>query len=185
MAQLGFYFDMNHCSGCKCCAVACKETKDLNVGYNYRKVTNYEGGSFPAVWAASLSLACNHCAAPACIAVCPVEAIIKDDETGLVHIDKELCIGCQSCVTGCPYGVPVFFPDEAKADKCDGCPNFLALDEKPACVAACSTRCLRFGDLAELEQEYGSTNPVKDLSVLPSSSMTEPSLRITPKKEMA
>jgi anaerobic dimethyl sulfoxide reductase subunit B (iron-sulfur subunit) len=119
------------------------------------------------------------------MAVCPVEAITKSSDTGLVSIDQELCIGCQSCVSGCPYGVPVFFSDVAKANKCDGCPNFLALDEQPACVAACSTRCLRFGDVTELEREYGGTNPVKDLSVLPDSAQTLPSLLITPKKEIA
>jgi anaerobic dimethyl sulfoxide reductase subunit B (iron-sulfur subunit) len=184
MAQLGFYFDMNKCTGCKCCVLSCKEKQDLEVGYNYRKVSYYEGGTFPQVWAATLSMGCNHCAMPACFAACSVEAISKDGETGLVEIDKELCIGCEACVTACPYGVPVFFPDELIAGKCDGCRDLLDQGEKPACVAGCSTRCLDFGELEDLEQQYGSVNLVKDVSGLPDSSMTDPSLLIAPKKEL-
>jgi anaerobic dimethyl sulfoxide reductase subunit B (iron-sulfur subunit) len=184
MAQMGFYFDQQICSGCRCCQLACKDVKDLEVGYFYRRVTDYEGGVFPEVWAASLSMACNHCTAPACITVCSVSAITKDVDTGLVTIDEELCIGCEACVTGCPYNHPSYNPDTNKASKCDACLNFLAVDEQPACVAACSTRSLRFGDIAELEQTYGPTGLVKDLSVLPSSSQTAPNLLITPKPEM-
>ena len=70
MGQFGFYFDMNKCSGCKCCMVACMDENNSEPGYQLRKVTAFEGGVFPAVWAASLSIACNHCAKPACVENC-------------------------------------------------------------------------------------------------------------------
>jgi anaerobic dimethyl sulfoxide reductase subunit B (iron-sulfur subunit) len=184
MAQQGFFFDMNICSGCKCCFVACKETKDLGVGFNFRKVTDYEGGKFPAVWTASLSMGCNHCATPACMAVCPVSAIVKNEENGLVNIDKALCINCKTCITACPYGAPVELTAENTVSKCDGCASFLALGEKPACVAACSTRALDFGDIAELETKYANKSPVKDISVIPDSVMTQPNYLIAPKPQI-
>jgi anaerobic dimethyl sulfoxide reductase subunit B (iron-sulfur subunit) len=184
MAQMGFYFDMTICSGCKCCQIACKDVKDLAVGYLYRRATDYEGGTFPNVWAATLSMACNHCESPACMAVCPVEAIVKNDEDGLVAIDAELCIGCQSCVTACPYEAPSYNPETNKVSKCDGCLNFLEMDEKPACVAACSSRCLYFGELSELEATYGSAGLVRDLTILPDSAMTGPNFLIKTKQEL-
>ena len=185
MAQYGFYFDMTKCTSCKACVLACSELHDLGVGYNFRKVTNYEGGTFPAVWTAGLSMACNHCAIPACFAVCAVGAIDKDAETGLVTIDTEICIGCRLCEPACPYEVPVFIPDAGIADKCDGCKAYVNEGEKPVCVLGCSTRCLDFGDMDELQQTYGSANLVKDIGNLPDSSTTNPSILIRPRAEMA
>jgi anaerobic dimethyl sulfoxide reductase subunit B (iron-sulfur subunit) len=184
MAQNGFYIDMTKCSACKTCVIACKDVNDLTVGYNYRHVDELEGGTFPAMWASSISLACNHCATPACMAVCPVGAIVKEADTGLVVIDTETCTGCQSCVTACPYQVPVYFPDKNKADKCHGCRGLLAEGEKPACVAACSTRCLDFGDLDELRAKYSGQDLTNALTVLPDPSMTMPSLLVNPKTQV-
>ncbi len=183
MAQMGFYFDQRVCSGCKCCQTACKDVKDLSVGYFYRRATDYEGGKFPNVWAATITMSCNHCTTPACREVCPVEAITKSEEDGLVTINTDLCIGCQTCVTACPYSAPCYHPDTNTVGKCDGCLNMLAVDEQPACVAACQSRCLFFGEISELEAKYGA-NAVKDLTELPDSSMTGPNFLITPKPEM-
>ena len=32
-----------------------------------------------------------------------VESIERDEETGIVSVDSELCIGCESCIKACPY----------------------------------------------------------------------------------
>jgi anaerobic dimethyl sulfoxide reductase subunit B (iron-sulfur subunit) len=163
------------------------DVKDLEVGIHYREVTNYEGGTFPAVWAASLSLACNHCEQPQCAVVCPVAAISKDEETGLVIQDQKMCIVCERCVRHCPYGEPKYVPSLMLVGKCDGCIAFVSKGELPACVAACSTRCLKFGELDELRQTYGEVGGIgltSDLSVLPDSSETIPSLLITAKPQM-
>ena len=52
MAQYAFHFDSNKCTGCKTCQVACKETYKLPVNNLYRKVLNYQGGT----WELNLSL---------------------------------------------------------------------------------------------------------------------------------
>ena len=121
MAQMAFYFNMNDCTGCKCCEVACKDKNELPIGTFFRRTTDYEGGLFPAVWSATLTNGCNQCDNPACVAACPVGAIVKESKYGAVVQDHEACIGCQACVEACPYGQPVYFADEGKTRKCDSC----------------------------------------------------------------
>lgn len=184
MTQLGFYIDTNSCSGCRCCQVACKDRNDLPVGVFFRKVSDYEGGVFPNTWAASLSLACNHCECPQCAKNCPVAAITKCEDTGLVIQDREMCIGCGKCVLACPYGAPAYDPLRDVMEKCDGCLAMVEEGKLPACVATCSTRCLRFGDIEELAEIFADERLTKDLSFLSDSSITNPSILILPKAEM-
>ncbi len=47
-----------------------------------------------------------------CIKVCPVDAIIHDED-GCVWVDKELCISCGKCIDICPTGVMKLIPHEA------------------------------------------------------------------------
>ena len=158
MTQYGFYFDSTRCTGCKTCEMACKDYKDLPATIAFRKVYDYEGGSWTDAgdgiyttdtFAYHVSLACNHCAMPACMAKCPSGAIEKDGKTGLVHIDQEKCTGVGACVTSCPYNVPVL-DDAKKAQKCDGCADRVAEGLNPICVDACPVRALEWGDIEEL-----------------------------------
>ena len=82
--MVAFYFDMSRCVGCHACQVACRDRNGLyNPGEIFLKVDTYEGGKFPTPWFFPLSIACNHCAKPACVAICPTGAMYKDEETGL------------------------------------------------------------------------------------------------------
>lgn len=184
MGQLGFYFDMTACTGCKCCQVACKDVNDLPVGRFFRRAIDYEGGTFPDVWAATLSMGCNHCSDAPCVANCPTTAMRKDPECGLVIQDHEACIGCRMCEWVCPYGAPSWDEKERKIGKCDGCKEkFLDQNMEPACVGACSTRALHFGDIDELRARY-DPNATSDLSILPSSEMSHPNYIVTPKEAL-
>lgn len=180
MGNLGFYFDQRHCSGCRTCQIACKDVNDLDVGVLFRKVTTYECGSFPHPSLVHSSLACNHCANPACVANCPTGAMYKDDESGLVLHDAALCIGCQTCVQSCPYGAPAFVESKGIVQKCDTCRKLRVNGEEPACVASCVMRCLHFGDLDELKKTYGEEGTVNELPYLPAPD-TDPSLVIMPR----
>ncbi len=68
-----------------------------------------------------VSLACNHCSSPACVANCPTGAMQKDEETGIVWTDHDVCIGCKTCETACPYGAPTYGEEEGYMLKCDMC----------------------------------------------------------------
>jgi anaerobic dimethyl sulfoxide reductase subunit B (iron-sulfur subunit) len=181
---IGFYFDATNCTECKTCQIACKDIKNLPTDINYRKVTSYEGGTYPTPWVYFISMACNHCDLPACLAVCPVNAIIKEDD-GTVVIDTSACIGCKSCITACPYGAPKFREELGIVDKCDACKEYRDKGENPACVDACPLRALYFGEVEELSAKYGAgATLTSDAAPLPSSDQTSPNLLIKPAPEM-
>ena len=91
--QLGFYFDQTRCTGCCTCVVACKDWHDVPAGpASWRRVITIEEGDFPNLFVAFLTTSCCHCDQPACISVCPVQAIYKGE--GQVLIDYKRCINC-------------------------------------------------------------------------------------------
>lgn len=182
MGQMAFFQNTNECTGCRCCQVACKDKNDLEIGFFFREVADFEGDLFPDVWTASLSMSCNHCDSPACMANCSQGAITKEDKYGFVLLDADKCSGCQTCVEACPYGAPVFFPEENKVRKCDGCIGWIENGMQPACVGACSTRCLKFGEVEALAAEY--PDAVRELSVIPEASKTNPNFLIMPKPQL-
>jgi anaerobic dimethyl sulfoxide reductase subunit B (iron-sulfur subunit) len=172
MAQLGFYYDSDRCTSCKSCIAACKDKNNTFLGVKYRSVvdfctgtweksgTNYEPNNV-AVYAMSYS--CMHCAVPACIAVCPVAAIIKRESDGVVFIEESLCIACGACITACPYSAPRTNQEKATVGKCDFCRSRIDNGENPACVDACLMRCIDWGDYAELQTKYGAPVTVPPL----------------------
>lgn len=177
MTQLGFYFDMARCSGCKTCQVVCKEVNELPVGVLYRRVDSYEIGKFPAVAAFNYSSGCNHCANPACVANCPTGAMTKSEEDGIVSVKEDVCIGCGTCAASCPYGVPVVREDTGTSGKCDACGRLRAKGEQPSCVVSCPTRAMDFGDIEELVTKYGA-GLVSEFPLIGSAETTSPSLLV-------
>ena len=185
--QYGFYFDADRCSACKACMAACKDVNDSSLGTKYRRVFDVEGGGWSEVdgmmvpqnlYVYSLSLSCNHCTDAACVASCPQGAMTKRED-GIVFVDQEVCIGCGTCATVCPYDAPKINEETKTMGKCDLCRSLIDAGENPACVDACLMRCLDFGDIEELRKEYGTN---ADVSVLPSSSETNPSITINPSR---
>jgi Fe-S-cluster-containing hydrogenase component 2 len=52
---------------------------------------------------ATFRFTCRTCEDAPCIAVCPADALEKDEE-GVINRHTNLCISCKSCVTICPFG---------------------------------------------------------------------------------
>lgn len=179
MPQLGFYYDMSTCIGCRVCQIACKDKNNLKVGVLYRRVYDQESGKYPNPRMDHFSIGCNHCADPKCIKNCPTGALSKREKDGIVLHDRNKCIGCKMCVWSCPYGAPQYKEDEGKVGKCDLCVDLLDKGEKPACVSACVMRALDVGEIGELRKKYGT---VADAKGLPDSGITHPSITITLKK---
>lgn len=174
----GFYFDQSACVGCRTCQVACVESHDVPRNVLFRRVSTLTAGSYPTASMFSLSLGCNHCENPACVANCPTGAMAVNEEDGTIQHDDGACIGCQSCANACPYGAPQYREDLKIVQKCDGCLGFRQQGEEPVCVAACTMRALKFGDIDQLRAEYGA-DVVSELPCLPKASETTPSLIMT------
>ena len=160
MVQLAFHFNQSRCTGCYTCVVACKNWHGVPAGpANWMRVITIERGKYPFPFVAHLFAACYHCAEPICVSVCPVNAISKRKQDGIVIVDEEMCLGkdyCQSCLEACPYDAPQFGAEEhAKMQKCDLCRDRLVEGKKPICVSSCPTRALDAGPIDEMRAKYG------------------------------
>ena len=141
--QYAFEVDLDSCSGCKACVVACNSLNGLDENETWRDVGLLFGGSDAEPLLQHVTAACHHCLDPACLNVCPVRAYEKDLVTGIVkHLDDQ-CIGCQYCVLACPYDVPKYNAARGIVRKCDMCSNRLAVGEAPACVQSCPNSAIR------------------------------------------
>lgn len=181
MSQMGFYYNFDNCTGCRTCQVACKDVNNLDPGMLLREVHEIEAGRFPDPKAFFLSMSCNHCAEPKCAANCPTGAMAKDPATGIVRHDDATCIGCRMCVLSCPYGAPRFSEDLGIVKKCQFCVGAVEEGEDPACVASCQLRVIEYGDIDELRAKHGVA---ADTIGLPDSSITKPSIVITPHRSV-
>lgn len=183
MSQYAFHFDGTRCTGCKTCEMSCHDFNNLSVGISFRKVleatlgetTVDANGVFTTTCVSyPVSIACNHCDSPACMANCPQGAISKDEETGFVTSDREKCIGCGTCMKTCPYDAPRIDEEAQKSVKCHGCADRVAAGMKPTCVEACPARALDFGTVEEMSALGERAN----IAPLPEASETTPNLFI-------
>jgi len=105
--QLGFYIDQTRCTGCYACIVACEDWHDVPAGpASWMRVQTIEKGKFPNLFSAYLSSPCYHCEDAPCVAVCPVEAITKREDNGIVEVDREKCLGRDICGRPCSVECP-------------------------------------------------------------------------------
>lgn len=141
--------DLDRCSGCDSCIVACKFENNIDLGeYWNRVLTVGPTGTHPNVEMYWLPMQCQQCENPQCVAVCPTGASYRDQQTGVVLVDKSKCIGCQYCMMACPYGVRSFNKTEKVVEKCTLCSHITSDGTSvPACVHNCATGARMFGDL--------------------------------------
>lgn len=141
--QYSFEVDLDTCSGCKACVVACHTLNGLEEDETWRRVGLLTGEDPVGVSQIHhTTTACHHCVDPGCLSGCPVKAYDKDPETGIVrHLDDQ-CIGCQYCTMMCPYEVPQYSHKKGIVRKCDMCHQRLAVGEAPACVQACPNEAI-------------------------------------------
>ncbi len=149
--QYAFEVDLDSCSGCKACVVACHNLNGLEEEETWRSVGLLHGGTGQLPVLQHVTTACHHCLEPPCLEGCPVLAYEKDPVTGIVkHLDDQ-CIGCQYCILKCPYDVPKYSHSKGIIRKCDMCSDRLAVGEAPACVQACPNQAIRITVVNKLE----------------------------------
>ncbi len=170
--RLGFVLDLNRCTGCRACCLACSIENRLDPEMSWRQVSTFNGQRHPEQPLYHLSLACNHCADAPCLKQCPARALSRSETTGAVLLDSDRCIGCRYCSWTCPYDAPRFDEAAGVMTKCTFCSARLDENRDPACVATCPTGALTYG---AVDQAGG----VAAVPGFPESSF-EPSLRFKP-----
>lgn len=144
--QLGFVIDQSRCIGCHACTVACKSENDVPVG-SFRTWVKYtERGEFPAVKRSFSVMRCNQCTDAPCVTICPTNALEKRLSDGIVDLDKDACIGCKSCMQGCPYDALYINDESGTAEKCHFCAHRTEVGLAPACAVVCPTEAIIPGD---------------------------------------
>jgi anaerobic dimethyl sulfoxide reductase subunit B (iron-sulfur subunit) len=147
--QYGFYINVDRCVQCHACEVACKAWNGLAPGIAWRRVADFWAGDFPKVSNQTVSFSCMHCGKPACVEVCPSNALSKRAEDGIVVVDQSKCIACGSCSEACPFDVPQYGVS-GTMQKCDLCLERIEKQRQPVCVATCPGEALKFGNMEDL-----------------------------------
>lgn len=166
MGRKVFLVNVDRCSGCYNCQLACKDehcgqdwfpyaASQPLTGQFWMKVDDKVRGSVPFVRISYLPHLCNHCEDAPCIAA--GKGAVYRREDGFVIIDPEKAKGNMALVDSCPYGA-IYWNEEANlAQKCTGCAHLL--DDgwsTPRCVDACASGGLRFGDEDDFAEELAN-----------------------------
>lgn len=150
MSEKTMLIDVTRCIGCKACAVACKQENGLAAGSTRLKVWPIEYLTNQVVKYYNHQ-SCRHCYEPRCQNACPVGAIERRED-GVVLQDESKCMGCQVCVTVCPYGGARIMVN-GKAGKCSLCEHRLQSGLPPACVTVCPTQARMMAGREEIIRE--------------------------------
>jgi tetrathionate reductase subunit B len=165
--------DLQRCTGCHSCSVACKTEHEVPLGDFRMRVRYLERPAEPTI--AFLPLICMQCQDAPCLKACPTEAIGRLED-GRVVVDDEKCCGNKACVSACPYGAIFINNETNKAEKCDFCTHRTEVGLEPACVASCPTDAIRFGDLDNPQDPVTMEAKAKGAKAFKEDAGTDPSV---------
>lgn len=145
--------DTERCVNCKACEVACRAEWNTPLGFNrnwVRETISVSSDGIPHM--SLISGRCQHCDDAPCVTNCPSGASYQRED-GVVLVDREICSGCEMCVTVCPYDARFKNPVDDKISKCTFCQPRIDAGEQPACVEVCFNKALIFGDINDPDSE--------------------------------
>lgn len=166
MARNCIVVNLDRCTGCFGCEVACKMENGVALGERWSKVfTVGPVGEYPDMTRYALPTMCQQCENAPCVSVCPTGASYRDGNN-VVLVDKEKCIGCKYCMMACPYGVRSWNTDERVVEKCTLCGQLTAKGELPACVHNCPGGARFYGDLDDPNSDVSKALAAADASAM-------------------
>lgn len=199
----GMVIDIDKCTGCQACVVACEAENNIPINEEqdflsrrakqWIRIDRYWEGEWPNVKARFIPVLCQHCDNAPCEPVCPTYATYHNNQGLNVQVYNR-CVGTRYCANNCPYQVrffnffdpqwPTSLTNQLNPDvtirsrgimeKCTFCVQRLRRAERkiegqqgekitdkklkdgnfmPACVNACPSNTLIFGDLNDSESE--------------------------------
>ena len=178
MPRYAMALDLERCTGCHACSVACKVENEVPLGNFRTKVYYYDQGRFPQTRRLFLPVVCMQCADAPCLRACPNKAISRGNDL-IVRIDPNTCRGNGACEDACPYGAIYVDPQRNLADKCDFCSHRLEAGMEPACVETCPGGTIIFGDLNDPKSpisQFQARHRV-ELTVLKPEEKTDPQVQ--------
>ena len=140
------------CIGCGTCELACSlfHNGECRPAISRVNVFRFDKGS-------NVPMMCFQCEEAACMAVCKTKALVRDEETGVVQVEEDKCIGCRMCVMACPFGNIAFDRVAKVAIKCNHC------DGEPLCAEFCPTAAIEYvpADTATLNRKKAFSAKMK------------------------
>jgi carbon-monoxide dehydrogenase iron sulfur subunit len=115
------------CLGCRTCEMFCSlsHTDTCNSARSRVNIVKMD------MDVRCIPMVCQQCVDPACEKACPVSAINRNPTTGAMETDRDICIGCRTCVIACPFGGTSADPREGTVIRCDLCQG------EPKCAEVC------------------------------------------------
>jgi Fe-S-cluster-containing hydrogenase component 2 len=142
------------CLGCRSCELICafNKTGEFNPKEAAVTVLSFEEAAI------AIPVMCMQCEDAACMKVCPVGAISRN-ENGAMVSDPKKCIVCKMCVSACPLGNISFSAKERKIVKCDLCGG------DPNCAKICPSGAIQYreGTTAAINRKKAIAEKFKDL----------------------
>jgi formate dehydrogenase iron-sulfur subunit len=164
MKEMAILIDIDKCTACRACQVACKSWNQLKAEATTNRGDHENPHDLSACTWNRISYKevmkdeekinwmffserCRHCDEPPCMYAAEYipGAIIKHESGAIIFTDKTRQLNFEDILNACPFDIPRLDTKDNRIYKCNFCIDRIINNLKPACVTTCSTGALQFG----------------------------------------